>query len=160
MRRNILTMRMYIPFFGFLTLVCRFQLIRAARFIGEETYSSGQSRDYLVTDAPTWIVDPLDGTVNYTHLFPMFCVSIAFCLNGIPVIGVIYQPVLDTTYSALVGNGAWQDDRHASKKRKSLPFIQNPKAVLPVRFFLILLFSCILGSAAHTFVMTFIHLAT
>lgn len=104
-------------------------------FIGEETYSSGQSRDYLVTDAPTWIVDPLDGTVNYTHLFPMFCVSIAFCLNGIPVIGVIYQPVLDTTYSALVGNGAWQDDGHAKKTRKSLPYIQNPKAVLPVSFY-------------------------
>ena len=72
--------------------------------------------------------------MNYTHLFPMFCVSIAFCLNGVPVVGVIYQPVLDTTYSALVGNGAWQDDRHAIKKRKSLPYVQNPKAVLPVSF--------------------------
>jgi myo-inositol-1(or 4)-monophosphatase len=77
------------------------------RFIGEETYSSGSSKQYLIGNEPTWCVDPLDGTVNYTHLFPMFCVSIAFCLNGIPVVGVVYQPVLDTCYSAVVGGGAW-----------------------------------------------------
>ncbi|RDL31480.1 Inositol monophosphatase [Venustampulla echinocandica] len=101
------------------------------KFIGEETYSSGSSREYLITDEPTWCVDPLDGTVNYTHLFPMFCVSIAFILNGIPVVGIIYQPVLDTTYSALVGYGAWQDDGHHTKSRKSLPLVNNPKQVLP-----------------------------
>jgi len=132
--RNILAMRTWHTLIlPFLRLICTpADISSSSRFIGEETYSAGGSRDYLVTDAPTWIVDPLDGTVNYTHLFPMFCVSIAFCLNGIPVIGVIYQPVLDTTYSSLVGHGAWQDDRHATKKRKSLPFVQNPKAVLPV----------------------------
>ncbi|KAI9050529.1 hypothetical protein LZ554_005690 [Drepanopeziza brunnea f. sp. 'monogermtubi'] len=91
------------------------------KFIGEETYSSGSSKDYLVTSDPTWIVDPLDGTVNYTHLFPMFCVSIAFCINGIPTVGVIYQPMLDTMYSALVGHGAWQDDACEGKKRRALP---------------------------------------
>ncbi|KAJ2967778.1 hypothetical protein NUW58_g10368 [Xylaria curta] len=47
-------------------------------FVGEETYSKGASREYLIGDEPTWCIDPLDGTVNYTHLFPMFCVSIAF----------------------------------------------------------------------------------
>ena len=79
------------------------------RFIGEETYSKGSSKEYLIKDEPTWCVDPLDGTVNYTHLFPMFCVSIAFILNGSPIIGIIYQPILDTTYSALKGHGAWQE---------------------------------------------------
>ncbi|ESZ92484.1 protein qutG [Sclerotinia borealis F-4128] len=80
------------------------------RFIGEESYSSGSSKQYLVTSSPTWIVDPLDGTVNYTHLFPMFCISIAFCIAGIPTIGVIYAPVLDVSYSALAGHGAWEND--------------------------------------------------
>ncbi|TGO67100.1 hypothetical protein BOTNAR_0048g00320 [Botryotinia narcissicola] len=80
------------------------------KFIGEETYSSGSSKQYLVDDSPTWIVDPLDGTVNYTHLFPMFCISIAFCINGIPIIGVIYAPILDVSYSALAGHGAWEND--------------------------------------------------
>lgn len=111
-------------------------------FIGEETYSSGSSKEYLIGDAPTWCVDPLDGTVNYTHLFPMFCVSIAFCLNGIPVVGVIYQPVLDTTYSAFVGGGAWQDDGHATKKRKLLPLVNNPKQVLPANAPKGCIFSC------------------
>ena len=66
----------------------------------------------------------------------MFCVSIAFVLSGIPIIGVIYQPLLDTTYSSLVGYGAWQDDNHLSvngekgKERKKLPLVNSPKAVL------------------------------
>ena len=76
-------------------------------------------------------MDPLDGTVNYTHLFPMFCVSIAFVLNHVPIIGVIYQPLLDTTYSSLVGYGAWQDDGKVGGKRKRLPLVNSPKAVLP-----------------------------
>lgn len=101
------------------------------RFIGEETYSKGSSKEYLIDDEPTWCVDPLDGTVNYTHLFPMFCVSIAFLLKGIPIIGIIHQPVLDTTYSALAGHGAFQDDAHPSKKRRPLPYINTPAPPLP-----------------------------
>ncbi|KAF4635976.1 hypothetical protein G7Y89_g2104 [Cudoniella acicularis] len=112
------------------------------KFIGEETYSAGASRDYLIGSEPTWCLDPLDGTVNYTHLFPMFCVSIAFCLNGIPIVGVIYQPVLDTTYSALVGYGAWQDDSHPHKTRKSLPLVNTPKQVLPANAPKGCIFSC------------------
>jgi len=85
----------------------------------------------LIGAEPTWCVDPLDGTVNYTHLFQMFCVSIAFILNGIPIVGVIYQPLLDTTYSALSGHGAWQDDSHPAKKRKALTYVKSPKEVRP-----------------------------
>ncbi|KAN0106101.1 inositol monophosphatase [Hyaloscypha variabilis] len=102
------------------------------KFIGEETYSAGSSKQYLIDASPTWVVDPLDGTVNYTHLFPMFCVSIAFVLNSQPIIGVIHQPLLDTTYSSLVGYGAWQDDAHdGGKQRKRLPLVNSPKAILP-----------------------------
>lgn len=79
-------------------------------FIGEESYSAGASRDYLVTNAPTWIVDPLDGTVNFTHAFPMFCVSIALVLNHKPIIGVIYAPLLNQLFSACAGQGAWLNE--------------------------------------------------
>ena len=79
-------------------------------FIGEESYSKGASRDYLVTNAPTWIVDPLDGTVNFTHAFPMFCVSIALVLNNKPIIGVIYAPLLNQLFTACVGKGAWLNE--------------------------------------------------
>ncbi|KAI5244679.1 inositol monophosphatase [Aureobasidium subglaciale] len=94
-------------------------------FIGEETYSKGSSRDYLITTAPTWCVDPLDGTVNYTHLFPMFCVSIAFILDSKPTIGVIYAPFLNQIFSACSGQGAWLNET------RRLPLIRNPVPPMP-----------------------------
>ncbi|KAF6831459.1 inositol monophosphatase [Colletotrichum plurivorum] len=90
------------------------------KFIGEETYSSGASRDYLVDDHPTWIVDPLDGTVNFTHLFPMFCVSIGFAVKGKPVIGIINAPFLGQTFSSCKGRGAWMNET------QKLPLVQAP----------------------------------
>lgn len=80
------------------------------RFIGEETYSAGSTKDYLINDEPTWCVDPLDGTVNYTHLFPMFCVSIAFIVAGRPVIGVIYAPFLGQLFTSCRGRGAFLNE--------------------------------------------------
>ena len=71
-----------------------------SRFVGEESYSKGASRDYLIDDSPTWCVDPLDGTVNYIHLFPMFCVSIAFIHASRPLIGVINAPFLNQFFSS------------------------------------------------------------
>jgi myo-inositol-1(or 4)-monophosphatase len=79
-------------------------------FIGEETYSKGSSKEYLVTNKPTWIVDPLDGTVNFTHGFVMFCVSIALVVNQVPVIGVIYAPLMNQLFSARKGGGAWLNE--------------------------------------------------
>lgn len=83
------------------------------QFIGEETYakSSQPTRPYLVNPAtPTWVVDPLDGTVNYTHLFPMFCVSIAFLIDGKPIIGVICAPMLGQLFTSCKGRGAWLNE--------------------------------------------------
>ncbi|KAG9512528.1 inositol monophosphatase, partial [Aureobasidium melanogenum] len=94
-------------------------------FIGEETYSKGASKDYLITSAPTWCVDPLDGTVNYTHLFPMFCVSIAFILDHKPTIGVIYAPFLNQIFSACSGQGAWLNET------RRLPLVRNPVPPMP-----------------------------
>lgn len=89
------------------------------RFIGEETYSKGASREYLIGPEPTWCVDPLDGTVNYTHLFPMFCVSIAVIVDGEATIGVICAPFLHQLFSACKGRGAWLNET------QSLPLIRN-----------------------------------
>jgi len=65
-------------------------------------------------DGPVWIVDPLDGTTNYAHGFPFFCVSICYYLGapggGLeagPGAGVVFCPVLDEMFSALRGCGAW-----------------------------------------------------
>ncbi|MEB3283776.1 MAG: inositol monophosphatase family protein [Candidatus Sericytochromatia bacterium] len=53
-----------------------------------------------------WVVDPLDGTTNYAHGLPLFCVSIGLEHAGTPVLGVIYAPVLDEMYAAELGKGA------------------------------------------------------
>ena len=56
-----------------------------------------------------WIVDPLDGTVNYANGIPIFCVSIALAVDGRPAVGVIYDPARDELFSAVVGAGATLD---------------------------------------------------
>ena len=53
-----------------------------------------------------WIVDPLDGTVNYTHAYPLFCVSIALEHKGKIILGVVYEPNHDELYVAEPGKGA------------------------------------------------------
>jgi myo-inositol-1(or 4)-monophosphatase len=53
-----------------------------------------------------WIVDPLDGTTNYTHGFPVFCVSIGVEHEGKVVAGVIYDPNFDEMFTAELGEGA------------------------------------------------------
>lgn len=56
----------------------------------------------------TWIVDPLDGTTNYSHGLPIYGVNIALAHNGYPVLGVTYEPANNRTYWAARGRGAWQ----------------------------------------------------
>ncbi len=58
-----------------------------------------------------WIIDPLDGTVNYAHGFPMFCVSIAFEAKGCLEYGVVYDPLRDELFEARAGGGAWLNSR-------------------------------------------------
>jgi len=53
-----------------------------------------------------WIVDPLDGTTNYAHQFPFFCVSIALEKEGELICGVIYDPTRDELFAAEKGKGA------------------------------------------------------
>ena len=77
-------------------------------------------------EAPTsgrgrvWIVDPLDGTVNYANGIPVFCVSIALVVDGRPAVGVILDPTRDETFAATVDGPATLHGRpiHASDKDK------------------------------------------
>ncbi|OQO10848.1 Protein qutG [Cryoendolithus antarcticus] len=95
------------------------------KFIGEESYSKGTSKQYLIDHAPTWCVDPLDGTVNYIHLVPFYCVSIGFVVNHEPVIGVVNAPFLHQLFSACKGKGAWLNET------QQLPLLRNPIPPLP-----------------------------
>lgn len=106
------------------------------KFVGEESYSKGASRQYLIDDAPTWCVDPLDGTVNYIHLFPMFCVSIAFIHKSKPVVGVINAPFLNQFFSSCAGRGAFLNNT------QRLPLIRNPVPPMPAKAPSGCVFSC------------------
>ncbi|MEO0810107.1 MAG: inositol monophosphatase family protein [Pseudomonadota bacterium] len=58
-----------------------------------------------------WIVDPLDGTTNFLHGVPLFCISIGLERDGQLVAGVIYLPIMDELYTAEKGKGAFLNDR-------------------------------------------------
>lgn len=61
-----------------------------------------------------WIIDPLDGTTNYAHGFPVFSVSIALESSGEVVLGVVHNPMLDETFVAEKGSGAFLNDKKIS----------------------------------------------
>jgi myo-inositol-1(or 4)-monophosphatase len=58
-----------------------------------------------------WIIDPLDGTTNYAHGYPVFCVSIALEHEGRVVVGVVYDPTRDELFAAERGGGATLNGR-------------------------------------------------
>ncbi|MCK9273655.1 MAG: inositol monophosphatase [Syntrophales bacterium] len=77
----------------------------AARFpthdiLSEESVKTDKGSDYC------WIIDPIDGTTNYAHGFPFFCVSIALKVKNAVTLGVIYNPMLDELFVATEGGGA------------------------------------------------------
>jgi myo-inositol-1(or 4)-monophosphatase len=69
-------------------------------FLGEESGESGQGR-------VRWVIDPLDGTVNYLYGLADWAVSIAAEVNGTPVAGVVTVPAHDEVFAAVLGEGAW-----------------------------------------------------
>jgi myo-inositol-1(or 4)-monophosphatase len=77
-------------------------------FVGEETYVAGETK---VTDAPTFIVDPIDGTTNFVHGFPAACTSLGFAVNRRAVVGVVYNPFLDILYTGIKGQGSYMHIR-------------------------------------------------
>jgi myo-inositol-1(or 4)-monophosphatase len=58
-----------------------------------------------------WIIDPVDGTTNYAHGYPRFCVSIGVEREGVRTVGVVYDPLLDEQFSAVRGEGATLNGR-------------------------------------------------
>jgi len=74
-------------------------------FVAEENVSEGKAEEVL-TDAPTWLIDPIDGTTNFVHKFPYCSVSIGFAVNKKVVVGVVYNPILDDLFTAALGKGA------------------------------------------------------
>lgn len=66
-----------------------------------------------------WYIDPLDGTVNYAHHIPIFCISIGFASNGRLTLGVVYDPMRDELFSAEKGKGAFLNGKRISVSNTS-----------------------------------------
>ncbi|XP_044279829.1 inositol monophosphatase 1 isoform X2 [Varanus komodoensis] len=74
-------------------------------FIGEESVAAGAGS--TLTDNPTWIIDPIDGTTNFVHRFPFVAVSIGFVVKREMEFGIVYSCVEDKMYTGRKGKGAF-----------------------------------------------------
>ncbi|HEV8645622.1 MAG TPA: inositol monophosphatase family protein [Burkholderiales bacterium] len=79
--------------------------------LAEESGASGNS-EYV------WIIDPLDGTTNFLHGFPQYCVSIGLLHKGVPTQGVIFDPTRNDLYTASRGRGAYLNDKRLRVSRR------------------------------------------
>ncbi|SMN18465.1 similar to Saccharomyces cerevisiae YHR046C INM1 Inositol monophosphatase, involved in biosynthesis of inositol and in phosphoinositide second messenger signaling [Maudiozyma saulgeensis] len=99
------------------------------KFVGEESYVKGVTK---ITDEPTFIVDPIDGTTNFVHDFPFSCTSMGLTINKIPVVGVIFNPHLNLLISASKDNGVrlnGEDYDYETKIKSMGPLIINKSIV-------------------------------
>jgi myo-inositol-1(or 4)-monophosphatase len=84
------------------------------RFLTEETLKQKDTGDYR------WIIDPLDGTTNYIHSYPMFSVSIALEYKSEVIAGVVFDPLREELFHALKDKGAFLNNRRITASAVSL----------------------------------------
>ena len=83
--------------------------------LAEEGTKKGENQDADYV----WIIDPLDGTTNFLHGFPQYCVSIALAHKNVVQQGVIYDPVRNDLFTATRGRGAFLNDRRMRVSRRT-----------------------------------------
>ncbi|MDX1639529.1 MAG: inositol monophosphatase family protein [Balneolaceae bacterium] len=82
------------------------EVIRDA-FPGDQIMAEESAGAKKVPEERTWLVDPIDGTTNFTHGFPIYCVSVAMWENRKPRVGVVLEVCREELYSAADGHGAY-----------------------------------------------------
>ncbi|XP_014793935.1 PREDICTED: inositol monophosphatase 2 [Calidris pugnax] len=87
------------------------------RFIAEESTAAGSK--CVLTDSPTWIIDPVDGTCNFVHRFPTVAVSIGFAVNKELEFGVIYHCTEERLYTGRRGQGAFCNDKRLQVSKET-----------------------------------------
>jgi myo-inositol-1(or 4)-monophosphatase len=92
---------------------------------GEHRAVESGGKAIELADGRTWVVDPIDGTINYANGIPFFCVSIALVVDGRPCVGVVHDPARGETFSATADGDARLDGRPvtASDKEKLSDFV-------------------------------------
>ena len=92
--------------------------------LGEEMDEASQQRMLQNNATALWCVDPLDGTSNFAAGVPFFSVSVALLDKGLPVVGVVYDPVRRECFWAMPGKGAWCNDTRLSARGLDLSLSQ------------------------------------
>lgn len=96
------------------------QLIESDLFASFPDYGVlGEEGSHSAEHHPEWIIDPIDGTVNYFYGIPLFCVSIALRVQGEVVAGCVYDPMMDECYCALKGSVAMCNGRQIKVSARS-----------------------------------------
>ncbi len=97
----------------------------------ESAHDLSYIQKHLQSDAERiWCIDPLDGTTNFSHGFPHFCVSIALLKEGLPKVGVIHDPIKSFTFYAIKGQGAYLNGKRLQVSQQT----QLEKALLATGF--------------------------
>jgi len=92
--------------------------VLSREFPGVAVLAEESSPNYRqISSGPQWIIDPLDGTTNFAHGFPVFAVSIAYSSGQSSQAGVVYCPMQDELFLAWRGGGAWLDGRRLAVSR-------------------------------------------
>ncbi|XP_034109648.1 uncharacterized protein LOC117571554 isoform X1 [Drosophila albomicans] len=80
------------------------------KIIAEEEVSRSETGQVTLTTEPTWIIDPIDGTMNFVHHFPYYCISVALLVDKATAFGIIFNPALQEFYTARKFQGARLND--------------------------------------------------
>ncbi len=106
-------------------------LLPGSEFMGEETSpASGRS----LSDQPTWIVDPIDGTANFARGYPQWSISVGLAVEGEPVLGIIADPNRQEIFHATRGQGAWLQSRHGLQRLTCSAVSEPLKAIVSTVF--------------------------
>ncbi|KAK9499004.1 hypothetical protein O3M35_003527 [Rhynocoris fuscipes] len=82
------------------------------KFIGEETFMNE-----VLTDEPTWIIDPIDGTANFVHSYPYSAICAALCVRKEILIGIVCNPMMNQLYTAIKGRGSFLNGKKLSTSK-------------------------------------------
>lgn len=85
--------------------------------MGEETYKPSDT----LTTAPTFILDPIDGTTNFVHRASNVAISLGLAVDRVPVIGVIYNPFTQVLYTGIKGQGSFVESALHPGQKSKLP---------------------------------------
>ncbi len=85
---------------------------RLKEYFPDHSILSEESGEHLADQsAYCWVVDPLDGTTNYTHQYPLVSISIALLHEGIPIIGIVYNPIMEELFQSVRKQGSFLNNQ-------------------------------------------------